>query len=135
MDGFASDRFLQENQIGPGDELFLPGLFSPHKEESRNIPIIRTGTIAAMNEEPVPVELPGKIKVLMDAYLAECRSIGGLSGSPVFVTPGLVRFVDVSTALHHTDSGSLHFVAAHRTASTALAFAAHVGFVHFNRTA
>jgi hypothetical protein len=66
--------------IGPGDELFFPGLFTRHVGTSANVPIIRTGNIAAMPTEPVQTPL-GKAR----SYLAEARSIAGLSGSPVFV--------------------------------------------------
>jgi hypothetical protein len=38
------------------------------------------GAIALMPEEPVPTSFGN-----VDAYLVEVRSIGGLSGSPVFV--------------------------------------------------
>jgi len=50
---------------------------------------VRTGNIAAMPEEPVQMK-NGK----SEAYLIEARSIGGLSGSPVFAHLGLVRMVD-----------------------------------------
>jgi len=70
-----------EHSIGPGDEVFFPGLFVNHYGQKRNLPIIRVGNIAAMAEEPVSTKAYGEI----DAYLVEARSIGGLSGSPVFV--------------------------------------------------
>jgi len=73
--------------IGVGDEIFLVGLFIYHAGTGKNIPIIRVGNIAAMPEEPVQTA-----KGLMDAYLIEVRSIGGLSGSPVFVHLPPVRF-------------------------------------------
>ena len=74
----------EEHTIGPGDELFFPGLLVTHHGKNRNLPIIRAGTIAAMREEPVLTKAYGEI----DAYLVEARSIGGLSGSPVFVNVG-----------------------------------------------
>jgi hypothetical protein len=71
---------LRNSGIGVGEELFFPGLFWRHYGRDRNLPIVRTGTIAAMPLEKLPVR-HGRI----DAYLVEARSIGGLSGSPVFV--------------------------------------------------
>lgn len=71
-------------KFGIGNEVFLTGLFREHTGEKRNIPIVRVGNIAAMPEEPVATDWKGRI----DAYLIECRSIGGLSGSPVFVYRG-----------------------------------------------
>jgi hypothetical protein len=69
------------HRIGCGDEVFISGLFVNHSGKHRNIPIIRTGNIAMMPEEPVSLDSFGDAEV----YLIESRSIGGLSGSPVFV--------------------------------------------------
>jgi hypothetical protein len=53
------------------------------------MPIVRTGTIAAMPEERINSDFG-----LIDAYLVEARSINGLSGSPVFVSTGFKSLVD-----------------------------------------
>jgi hypothetical protein len=50
----------------------------------------RTGNLACLNEEKINTKEYGEI----DAYLVEARSIGGLSGSPVFVNLGITRFMD-----------------------------------------
>lgn len=84
---FATEGLVKKEGIGLGEEVFLVGLFSEHFGSKRNIPIVRIGNIAAMPEEPVSVPGLGSI----DAYLIEARSIGGLSGSPVFVNLGKVR--------------------------------------------
>ena len=87
MASAATRPVVQQHNIGLGDEVFLTGLFVRHYGLSRNIPIVRTGAIAAMPEEPVPWRRPtpdGPKDVEMEAYLIEARSIGGLSGSPVF---------------------------------------------------
>jgi hypothetical protein len=76
---FLTQERIQKEQIGPGDDLFFPGLFVRHIGERENLPIIRTGTIAAMPSEPISTKHGN-----MHAYLVEARSIGGLSGSPVF---------------------------------------------------
>jgi hypothetical protein len=68
--------------IGIGDDLFLMGLFTMRYGTQRNIPILRSATIAAMPEEPLKDERSG---LPYDAFLIEVRSIGGLSGSPVYV--------------------------------------------------
>jgi hypothetical protein len=72
---------IKQANIGIGDEVFITGLFTQHSGIKRNLPIIRVGNIAMMSEEGVSTEIFGKI----EAYLIEARSIGGLSGSPVFV--------------------------------------------------
>ncbi len=87
-------EIITQQEIGLGDELFLTGLFSPHYGMTRNIPILRTGAIAAMPEEPVEwvrKTVEGNFNVAMSAYLVEARSIGGLSGSPVFIYVGRMR--------------------------------------------
>ena len=86
-DMFASLSVLQEMAIGIGDDIFVTGLFTQHVGSEKNLPILRSGNIAAMPEEPVKTKKFGKMR----AYLVECRSIGGLSGSPVFVQLGPIR--------------------------------------------
>jgi hypothetical protein len=78
---FVTQDVIAEHSIGVGDDLFMVGLFSQRWGYHRNIPIVRTGIIAAMPDEPFPTQEGG----LYDGYLVETRSIGGLSGSPVFV--------------------------------------------------
>ncbi len=77
----ATPEVIAKEEIGCGDEVFMTGLFCSHYGHERNQPIIRIGNIACMPEEPVQSKELG----LIDAYLIEARSIGGLSGSPVFV--------------------------------------------------
>jgi hypothetical protein len=79
---FCTAERLKELQIGIGDEVFITGLFSPAPGISRNMPIVRHGNIAMMSEEQIQTELG-----YADVYLVEARSIGGLSGSPVFARP------------------------------------------------
>jgi len=84
---FATKDTIGREGIGIGDEVFLIGLFSQHYGSERNIPIARVGNIAAMPEEKVATTGWGD----MEAYLVEARSIGGISGSPVFVYLGAHR--------------------------------------------
>lgn len=87
----AGPEIIVREGIGPGDEVFIAGLFRNHYGTDRNIPVVRIGSIAAMPEEKVKVKWKD---ASMDAYLIEARSIGGLSGSPVFVHTGPVRLRD-----------------------------------------
>ncbi len=81
-----TDEIESAEGIDIGDEVFITGLYSHHYGKDRNLPIVRIGNIARMVEEPVSTSDFGFI----DAYLIEARSIGGLSGSPVFVhLPGI----------------------------------------------
>ena len=78
----VTDTIIQEHDIGIGDVLYMCGLFSLHYGTQRNIPILRTGIIAAMPDEPLEDPNTG---LGYRAYLAEVRSLGGISGSPVFI--------------------------------------------------
>src|SRR5437870_900956 len=77
---FLLPELMQRKQIGIGDEVFFPGLFTLAHGTKRNMPILRHGTIAMLPEEQIQTS-----SGYMDAYLIEARSIGGISGSPVFV--------------------------------------------------
>ncbi|MGI8923929.1 MAG: hypothetical protein ACR2HJ_07820 [Fimbriimonadales bacterium] len=96
---FATEDEIRELDIGIGDDVAVPGLFTERYGVVRNIPILRTGTLAAMPEEPLEDVSTG---LPYDAYLIESRSIGGLSGSPVFAVkePGHLRGLDVNMSWH-----------------------------------
>ncbi len=85
-----TSSLIDEHGVGPGDELVITGLFTERFGKGRNFPIVRTGIIAAMPGEPLFDETTGRE---FPAYIAEVRSIGGLSGSPVFLSlePGRVH--------------------------------------------
>jgi len=82
---FATDKVVEEQGIGVGTQLFFPGLFVRRAGEEQNLPIVRFGNIAAMPGERIKTKWGN-----LEAYLVEARSIGGLSGSPVFATLGPV---------------------------------------------
>jgi hypothetical protein len=77
---FVDDAMLNPTGIGIGSEVHIIGLFKFHHGSSRNHPLLRTGNIAMIPDERI--EVSGSKP--MEAYLIEARSIGGLSGSPVF---------------------------------------------------
>ena len=79
-DEIASEEVIKAYDVGVGDELVFPGLFVHHSGQGRNLPVMRAGTLGAMPDEPV-MTASGP----MHLYLAEARSIGGQSGSPVFL--------------------------------------------------
>jgi hypothetical protein len=81
METMAATRALDDKRIKVGEEICIIGLFTSHFGRERNIPIIRVGNIAMLEGDPINTSYKG----FMDAYLVEARSIGGLSGSPVFV--------------------------------------------------
>lgn len=78
---FATDQRITDFHIGLGDEIVIIGLFTRFFGSTLLTPLVRTGNIAMMPKDRLPIRNFGE----MEAYLAEGRSIGGLSGSPVFV--------------------------------------------------
>lgn len=76
---FATDERIATFNIGVGDEITVVGLFTRFTGITKITPLVRTGNIAMMPKDKIPTAF-GEI----EAYLAEGRSIGGLSGSPVF---------------------------------------------------
>jgi hypothetical protein len=80
-----ADENLLSQQFGIGDEVFISGLFTRMRGRRKNLPISRLGSIAMMPDEPVPTRRGD-----VNAYLIEVRSIGGLSGSPVFTAGRLM---------------------------------------------
>jgi hypothetical protein len=101
----ANHEVIREQGIGVGEEVFFPGLFAHHYGKDRNVPIIRVGNIAAMPEEKV--ETPFGI---IDAYLVEARSIGGLSGSPVFAHLGPITVLGGELRVAGTRSGVFYLL-------------------------
>jgi len=79
---FLDIHKAHERNIGPGDEVFITGLFTKVVGTTKNLPIVRTGNVAMMPGETIPFN--GNF---IEAHVIESRSIGGLSGSPVFVRP------------------------------------------------
>jgi hypothetical protein len=92
---FLTKEMATKNGLGIGDEVFITGLFKHHKGQTRNIPICRVGNLAALDEEMIVTNKYGPIA----GYLIEARSIGGISGSPVFVHFGSNRTVNGVTTL------------------------------------
>jgi hypothetical protein len=79
--------------VGLGDDLAFVGLFSEYPGVSRNVPLVRFGNISAMPGDKIPLAAGGKKNLLrydVVGYLAECRSWGGASGSPVLWTTTII---------------------------------------------
>lgn len=86
LDEVVNEETWKVLEVDLGDEVFIVGLFH-HFGQERNIPIVRVGNLACLTEERIRTRDFGS----MDAYLIEARSIGGLSGSPVFLNLGAMR--------------------------------------------
>jgi hypothetical protein len=81
LEHFVTDDMIQKEKIGASDEVLITGLFVSATGSRKNQPIVRMGNIAMIPDERIPTKY-GNI----EAYLIEARSIGGISGSPVFVS-------------------------------------------------
>lgn len=90
---FLTREIAEKTNVGPGDEVSITGLFAKIKGQSKNVPIVRIGNLAMVPHGPVVPSGVGNI----EAYLIEAKSLGGISGSPVFIRqtidiPGLVQW-------------------------------------------
>jgi hypothetical protein len=89
--------------VALGDEVFIVGLFRHRSGDLRNIPIVRVGNLCSVDEEKISTSLGP-----MEAMLVEARSIGGLSGSPVFLHLGVTRYLQGQ--LKHSSGGPMFFL-------------------------
>jgi hypothetical protein len=80
---FLTKELVEQYDIGPGDDVFFVGRFVDHEGKQKNWPALRFGHISMMPWEPIPQEGSG---ILQESFVVEGRSIGGFSGSPVFVS-------------------------------------------------
>jgi len=80
---FLDPQEMERKRIGTGDEVYITGLFRALYGARRNLPIVRSGNLAMLPVDRVPVRDWRTPDVA--GYLVESRSIGGASGSPVFV--------------------------------------------------
>jgi hypothetical protein len=87
---FISKEDFHRFGFGLGDEVFTVGLFTAAPGTSRNLPIVRHGNLAMIPDEQIQTKLG-----YADAYLVEARSIGGLSGSPVWIRASMLTVVKV----------------------------------------
>jgi hypothetical protein len=80
-DMFLTKEIVDKAEIGPGDDVYIVGRFISHEGTQRNLPSVRFGNIGMMPWEPIRHERGTK----QESFVVELRSIGGYSGSPVFV--------------------------------------------------
>ncbi|VAW43426.1 hypothetical protein MNBD_CHLOROFLEXI01-1786 [hydrothermal vent metagenome] len=81
IDSFVTEHMIHKYGIGPGDNVFMVGRFVSHEGKRQNIPSLRFGNISMMHDEPM--QHPSGNEV--ESFAVEMRSVGGYSGSPVFV--------------------------------------------------
>jgi hypothetical protein len=76
--------FMKEHATGPGDEAFVIGRFINQEGIQKNTPTVRFGHISQMPIEPIASTVAGAA-FGQESFIVECKSIGGFSGSPVFL--------------------------------------------------
>jgi hypothetical protein len=84
-------QMMKQKAIGPGDDAYVVGLFAPQPGGDRNIPVVRSGILSSVASDDAPLFDP-KTGARFVPHLVEVRSIGGLSGSPVFIRHGPFQY-------------------------------------------
>jgi hypothetical protein len=79
---FLSPAAIAAYDIGPGDEIFMIGRFVKHDGKLINSPSVRFGNLSMMVDN---IEHPSL--GVQESFAVEMRSMGGYSGSPVYVYP------------------------------------------------
>lgn len=106
-DWLLTKAWYEALDVGPGDECITVGRFIGHDGRGRNYPTARFGQIAQGPNEPVKIS--GKMQ---ECFLVESRSIGGTSGSPVYLHLDPVYYrpsINGKTAPDGTVLGQGHF--------------------------
>lgn len=91
---FFSKATLHKHLFGVGDEVFMVGRFVGHEGRAKNLPSVRFGNISMVPDEPIRYQNDEQ-----EAFLVELRSIGGYSGSPVFIWWPMTEHGRSTTAL------------------------------------
>jgi hypothetical protein len=98
LPSYAPHRYSDKNRVRfrpmLGDRVYFVGLFSPISAMGeQNVPLVRSGTVAAWAQERVPLKMPDGTVFEHTAHLIDSRSYAGFSGSPCVVQfpiePGL----------------------------------------------
>ncbi len=104
---FLTREYKEHDKIGPGDDVFMVGLFVDHQGANRNVPAVRFGNISM---DPAPIRQENS--KWADSYCIDMHSRSGYSGSPVFVyrTPGqdLEKGLDSESAVELLTSRTNH---------------------------
>jgi hypothetical protein len=78
---FITKETIDQQRIGPGDEVYMVGRFVNHQGQQQNTPVVRFGNISMADTQLIRNEWG----LLQESFLIETRSLSGFSGSPVFL--------------------------------------------------
>ncbi len=90
LDLIASEQDFKNEQIHVMDHVVMPGLLLNFMGSSKNCPVFRSGSIALLPEEKMPLDYPvgtREIKTEQQVILLNALAVPGASGSPVFLEP------------------------------------------------
>jgi hypothetical protein len=91
MELVASKRDFEEQQIQATDRVVYPSLLVNFMGFARNYPITRSGSIALIPDEAVPLQYrvgSRTVQTYQEVILLDGTAVAGHSGSPVFLSPG-----------------------------------------------
>lgn len=95
---FLTEKLAATHDIGIGDDVFMVGRFISHDGTQRNSPSARFGYVSMMPGEPI--HHPSNPSCEQISFLVEIFSVGGYSGSPVFVRPFPAKKVYAQSTLN-----------------------------------
>jgi hypothetical protein len=82
MELFVTQKLIEDEDIGIGDDIIMVGRFIGHDGRQRNTPAVRFGNIAMMPHEKIKAATTGSEQ---EGFLVELRSMPGYSGSAVYI--------------------------------------------------
>jgi hypothetical protein len=80
---FATEKWVDQYQVGVGEDVFMMGLFIDNEVPSHNVPMARFGNISLMPSDSAPIMQPHGVK--NGSFVLDMHSRAGFSGSPVFM--------------------------------------------------
>jgi hypothetical protein len=80
---FADREFIEQAEVGAGEDGFMLGLFADHPGKERNLIAARFGNLSLLADETEPLKHPNQNR--HPAHLFDMRSRPGFSGSPVYI--------------------------------------------------
>jgi hypothetical protein len=85
----------QSIKVESGHEVCFVGLLYEQAGTHRNLPIARFGHVSRMPDEPIRLKQPDGSEASQLAYLVECDSWGGNSGSPCYWRHPMTHLVEL----------------------------------------
>jgi hypothetical protein len=84
IEEFLTKETMAEFNIWPGDDTFLIGRLVVQSGKQKNTPVVRFGNLSMLADPDELIDMSPYGE--HEAFLVECRSVSGFSGSPVFLT-------------------------------------------------